>query len=229
MELKSFYKSKDWEDFRRVIISERTAEDGFIYCNICGKPILKKYDLILHHKTELTDASVEDANIAFNPDNIECVHFACHNKEHGRFSAGTSGYKVAPKKVYIVYGAPCSGKSTWVRSVAGKNDLIVDLDSLWQAVSINARYVKPDRLKSVVFELRDKLYDLIKYRSGKWLNAFVITGGALHGDRERLQARVNADELIFIEATKEECIERSIERSDEWRGYIEEWFESYQK
>ena len=229
MELKSFYKSKEWETFRRVIISERTAEDGFIYCAKCGKPILRKYDLIVHHKIELTEANVNDALIAFNPENVECVHFACHNKEHDRFTAGSSGYKVAPKRVYIVYGAPCAGKTTWVRSVAGKNDLIVDLDSLWEAVSINPRYVKPDRLKGVVFEMRDKLYDIIKYRSGKWLNAYVITGGALRGDRDRLQARVNADELIYIEASKDECLERIGERGEAWREYIEEWFESYQE
>ena len=83
-----FYKSKQWEDFRKVIIAERTDADGFVRCAICGKPILKKYDLIIHHKKELDDLNVNDAMVTLNPANVECVHFKCHNELHERFSKG---------------------------------------------------------------------------------------------------------------------------------------------
>lgn len=228
MNQQQFYKSKAWESFRKVIIEQSTDPDGFVRCAICGKPILKKYDLIVHHKKELTEANVADAMVALNPDNVECVHFKCHNQLHDRWQGGNSGWKPAPKKVYIVYGSPCSGKTSWVKDVATEDDLIVDLDSIWQMISINDRYIKPAALKSVVFQIRDGLYDIIKYRSGKWHNAYVITGGALQGDRDRLKQRIAADELIFIDAPMDECLKRAADRSDDWIQYINDWFAQYQ-
>lgn len=228
MDREQFYKSKRWEKFRRVIIEQSTDTDGFVRCALCGEPILKKYDLIIHHKKELSDANVNDAMISLNPDNVECVHFKCHNKLHERWQGGSKPFK---KQVFIVYGSPCAGKSTWVRNTATADDIIVDLDSIWQMVSINERYEKPGAIKSVVFELRDKLYDIIKYRSGKWHNAFIITSGAMKGDRDRLVKRVGADDLIFIDTSQEECINRAKLRknkAEEWIGFIKEWFESYQ-
>lgn len=230
--LKNFYRSAEWESFRKVVINDSMSEDGFVYCARCGKPILKKYDLIVHHKQELTEANVNDAMIALNPANCECVHFKCHNAIHDRWQGGNNGYKPKPKQVFIVYGSPCAGKVNWVHGVATENDLIVDIDSIWQCVSICKRYEKPDRLKAIVFDLRNELYDIIKYRNGKWQNAYIIIGGALKGDRERLKARVGADELIFIEATKDECLNNLIKRDcdfEEWKIYIDEWFEKYQE
>lgn len=231
-----FYKSKAWLDFRKVLINERTDTDGFVHCNKCGKAIIHKYDLIVHHRIELNDNNVNDVNISLNPDNCECICFSCHNKEHDRFGDKRStGHKPVQKKVYIVYGSPCSGKSTWVKENATADDLVVDLDNIWQMISINDRYDKPATLKSVVFEVRDKLYDTIKYRSGKWKNAFIITGGALIGDRQRLKQRVSADEFIFIDTSFGECMKRvktkglNDEQQKLWISYIHDWFEKFQK
>lgn len=234
-QLQKFYKSKKWEAFRKVVIEQRTDPDGYVHCAICGKPILKAYDLIVHHKTELSEDNVSDAMIALNPDNVECVHFRCHNQIHERFGYnGTSAGRNIKKHVYIVYGSPCSGKSTWVQDNATADDLVVDLDSIWQMISINDRYQKPAALRSVVFDLRDKLYDIIKYRSGKWHNAYIITGGALLGDRQRLQVRVSADDMIFIDTPMDECIKRvhnrhgSDDEAEDWMKYVTDWFNSYQ-
>ena len=234
-----FYKSKQWEAFRKVIIAERTDPDGFVHCCECGKPILNKYDLIIHHKQELNEANVNDYNISLNPDNVECICFRCHNQVHERFGFQKEGHKngfqkPVQKKVYIVYGSPCSGKSTWVHDVATAQDLIVDLDNIWQMISMNDRYTKPAALKSVVFEMRDKLYDIIKYRSGKWHNAYIITGGAMKGDRDRLKQRIGADDLIFIDTDYDTCISRlqtkglNDEQKQLWIQFINEWFDKYQ-
>ena len=51
----TFYRSDEWQRFRDTIIAERTQEDGYIYDEVTVKPILKDYDLILHHKIELTE------------------------------------------------------------------------------------------------------------------------------------------------------------------------------
>ena len=234
-----FYRSKEWEAFRKVIIEDRTDPDGYVQCCMCGKPIVNKYDLIIHHKTELSEANVNDAMVSLNPANVECICFRCHNKVHDRFTAGhaasnTAGYKPVPKKVYIVYGSPCAGKTTWVRSVADQDDLVVDLDSIWQMISVNDKYVKPAALKSVVFQMRDAMYDIIKYRSGRWHNAFIITGGAMQGDRNRLKQRVGADDLVFIDTDKDTCLQRlgtkglNDDQKKLWEQFINDWFEKFQ-
>jgi hypothetical protein len=230
-----FYKSKKWLTFRSVIINDRTDEDGFVHCCACGKPILHKYDLIIHHKVELTEANVNNAMVALNPDNVECICFRCHNKVHDRFGDKRSTWQHALKKhVYIVYGSPASGKTTWVYENATPDDLIIDLDKIWQMISINDKYVKPGSLKQVVFAMRDKLYDIVRYRSGKWHTAFIITGGALIGDRQRLMQRVGADECVYIDTSYEECMRRVHNKGlpddlvNEWIGYINEWWDKYQ-
>lgn len=233
-DLERFYKSKEWESFRQIVIAEKTNEDGFVICEHCGKPILKPYDLIVHHKEELTEQNVKDYKIALNPNNMAVVHFKCHNQIHERFGYGNKGqqrpYKPRPKKVYIVYGSPCSGKTTWVKENATPNDIVVDIDSIYECISINDRYNKPEGLRSVVFDVRDKLYDVIKYRNGNWTNAYIITGGALIGDRERLAKRTGADDFIFINTSKTECLIRARQNRDEsWIGYIESWFEHFQE
>ena len=213
--IKTFYKTKEWTDLLEQLKIERIANDGILYCEYCGNPMIKAYDIIGHHKQELTESNVNNLEITLNPHNIMLIHFKCHNKIHERF-----GY--LQQKVYIVYGSPCSGKTTWVNNVAYNDDLILDIDKLWEAICISDKYNKPNRLKTNVFNLRDTILDQIRTRSGMWRNAYVIGGYPLKIDRERLADKLGA-ELIYINSTKEECLSRS--KTEEWKKYIEEWFE----
>ena len=52
-----------------------------------------------------------------------------------------------------------AGKSSWVKAAMSEGDLVIDLDNLWEAVSGCDRYVKPYKLKPIVFKLRDTLLD----------------------------------------------------------------------
>lgn len=215
--LNNFYKSKEWQFLLQQIKLERVSEDGVLYCEHCGKPMTKAYDIIGHHKEELTEANVNNLEISLNPDNISLVDFICHNKIHERFG-------FLQQKVYIVYGSPCSGKSTWVNRVANKDDLILDIDNIWECICNSDKYNKPNRLKANVFNIRDCILDQIKTRTGMWRNAFVIGGYPLKMDRERIADKLGA-ELIYIDSTKEECLVRS--KTEKWKEYIEEWFELY--
>lgn len=215
--LDTFYKSNEWEGLVKQLKIERVNADGELICEHCGKPITRKYDCIGHHTIELTEENVNDYSVSLNPDLIELICFRCHNFEHQRFE----GFL---QSVYLVYGSPCSGKSSWVRSVALADDLIIDLDSIWEAVCISDRYHKPKRLKANVFGIRDCLIDQIKTRTGMWHNAFVIGGYPLRSDRDRLCNLLRA-EPIFIEATKEECLSRC--KNSEWSEFVEDWFDSY--
>jgi hypothetical protein len=133
--------------------------------------------------------------------------------------------------VFIVYGSPLSGKSSYVAEAMSEGDLIIDLDSIWQCVSGCDRYVKPNRLKSVVFSVRDNLLESVKYRRGKWLNAYIIGGYPYTNERDRLADSLGA-RLIHIDTTKEECINRLLAADDgrdieEWVKHIDNWWLQY--
>ena len=222
-DLTTFYKSKEWQKLLRIIKAERLNEDGELICAYCGKPIVRMYDCIGHHKIYLTPENVNDAEISLNPLNIDLVHHRCHNKIHDKFGHGK-------REVFIVYGSPCSGKTSYVESVMEPGDLIVDMDNIWQCVSGCGRFVKPQRLNAVVFQIRDSLLQAVKYRTGKWDNAYIVGGYPFQGERERLCTELSARE-IYIDTPKEECIRRLMaddqRDKDEWMKYIDEWWRKF--
>lgn len=221
--LDTFYRSKEWQKLLKALKLERVDDEGQIICEYCHKPITRAYDIIGHHKVELTEENVNDFNISLNPENIAFVHHKCHNLIHNKL-----GY--SRRQVFLVYGSPLSDKSTWVKDNMDEGDLVVDMDSIWQCVSGCDRYVKPNRLKSIVFKVRDSLIDSIKYRYGKWKNAYIIGGYPYQNERERMCKELGARE-VFIDVNKDECVNRLMacedRDKDEWLNYIEEWFERY--
>ena len=221
--LDDFYQTKTWIKLTKIIRQERINNQGEIICEFCKKPIVKSYDCICHHKIELTEDNVNDFNISLNKENIELVHHRCHNLIHEKF-------KKPHQNVYIVYGSPLSGKNTFVKNNMLKGDLVVDLDLIWQSITMQDKYTKPYQVKQFVFKIRDLLIDGIKYRLGDWTNAYIIGGYPFKTDRERLIKELNAKE-VFMECTKEECYERLIndkEREFEsYKKHIDKWFEDY--
>lgn len=222
--LDNFYTSKEWYKFRRVVIGERLTERGETICEYCNRPIVRAYDIILHHKEELTDDNVNDAMVSLNPDNIMLVHHVCHNYIHNKL-----GHR--ERSIYLVYGAPCSGKTSYVTDVKQPGDLIIDIDSVWQCVSGTDRYTKPQRLNAVVFGVRDYLLQCVKYRRGRWGCAYIIGGYPLISERERLCKELGAQE-VFINTEREECINRLLQANDgrdveQWIKFIDEWFDKY--
>lgn len=216
------YNSQAWKRLRSSIIAARGSR-----CQMCGRLMLDDSQLVAHHVVELTPDNVDNPRIALNPDNIQIICKDCHDVVHHRYKAkGTYD-----KKVYIVYGPPCSGKTSYVRNVAQRGDLIVDVDMLFYAVSGMKMYDKPNNLKQNVFGMRDLLIDNIRTRYGKWHNAFVIGGYPHKIDRDELKRKLNA-KVIYIEADKDECLARAhAERGvfgEEWAGYVARWFEEFE-
>ena len=221
--LKDFYRSNEWYMLMTQIKHERTKDDGLIYCEYCGMPIVRAYDCIGHHKEYLTENNVNDVEISLNPDNIMLVHHTCHNKIHNKL-----GYR--EKKVYLVYGAPYSGKKTYVNSICEPGDVIVSMDKIWQCITHDG--VHDGRLKAIAFSVRDKMIECIRYRLGKWNTAYIIGGYPLISERQRLCRELGAEEIL-IEATKGDCLLRMVADKNvnphEYKKYIEDWFEKYSK
>lgn len=224
--LQSFYASEKWINFRQMMINKKISDEKKIVCEYCGNEIKKMEEITLHHKEELTPENVNDVTISLNPENIMLVHNDCHNKIHHRF-----GYKPS-HDVYIVFGSPMSGKSTYVKRHMQRGDIVIDMDRLYEAVSMLPSYDKPDNLLSNVRVIHNDLIDNIKTRYGKWNNAWIIGGYANKYKRERVANDLDA-EIIFCNVSKEECLKRldldelRKYRKDEWKEYIDKWFEQY--
>ena len=224
--LAAFYTSREWTEFRQVIIAQRMRADGFVYDEVTGKPIVKAYDIILHHKIPLTLENVNDATISLNPENIQIVSFRTHNEIHQRFGVWT-------RHIYLVYGCPLAGKKTYVQERAGLHDLIIDIDRIYAAISNNPLFVKSNRLYDNMKAVQDALLECVKYKRGKWINAFIIGGYPYKGERERICAEYGA-EGIFIDCTKEIALERLATAQDgrdigEWTKYINTYFDRLQE
>ncbi len=220
--LAAFYTGGEWHDFRLMLIALRGP-----VCSKCGKIIVNPLDLIGHHSPiELTFDNVNNPTISLNPDNVVLTCLNCHNEEHERF-----GYK-PERRVYIVYGAPLSGKHTFVRQQMKRGDMLIDIDALYAAVSGLSSYDKPNNLYQNVMSAHTALIDNIKTRYGKWNNCFIVGGYPEKRKREALADELGA-ELVYCESTKEECAARLMSddarrnRRDEWSKWITDWFDRF--
>lgn len=215
--LYSFYRSNEWERFRKTLFLERLNEKGDLICSECGEPIAKAYDTILHHVKELKEENVNDYEISLNPENVVFVHHKCHNNIHNRFGNYT-------RHIYLVWGSPCAGKSTFVNERALKDDIIVDIDRIFEAIN-NSR---SNRVFSNVMQIYQSLIDMIKTRNGKWINAWIIRATCKPMDLERLANDVGA-EKIHIDTSKEICLERAILRNEIYPSFVEKYFEDFER
>lgn len=214
--LSTFYRSSEWVNLRSMLMQERVDANGDVLCEHCHKAIVNKYDCIGHHKTPLTEANVNDYDISLNPDNVMLVHHKCHNEIHNRFGTYT-------RHIYVVYGSPCSGKTTFVNERALKDDLIIDIDRIYSAIN-NER---SNRLYDNVMQVYRCLIDMVRTRNGRWVNAFIIRGLPLQGERERLAASLDA-ELVYIDTDKQTCLERAYKRAPDYDRFVLDWWEKFQ-
>lgn len=235
-----FYKSKEWSDCKANITHQRMNAEGLLICEHCGKPIVKSFNpkkrnnsgaAVFHHKIYLTNLNVNDANISINPENIAVLHWKCHNEVHGRFNGSYAGRP--EKKVYIVTGAPCSGKKEWVSERIQEGDIILDIDSLWECLSGQPRYTKPAQLKPVIFPARLLIKDQIAKGAGSWRNAYIIEGQlatAKEIEDEADKFKAHNVEVITMDTTREECIDRlrinpEGRNIEEYTKYINEYYD----
>lgn len=213
-EIDAFYHSKAWRDLSYLL----RLKSG--KCQRCGR-VADMKQLHAHHKVLLTPSNVNDTSISLNPDKIEILCNSCHDEEHNRF-----GY--AEHHIYIIYGAPCSGKTTYALERMSNNDIIVDLDMIYEMLTGQDGHEHSDGLRFIAFKIRDTLYDIIKTRYGRFNDAYIVAGLPHRGEREALARRLGA-ELVHIDTSEGECIKRAEGRSTHTTQIIKNYFANFEE
>ncbi len=93
-EIDKRYKTQTWQRTRLVIIER---DKGL--CQECKRRGIFTRGNIVHHKIEAR----EDITKFYDEDNLECICYSCHNKEHPERSGGKK--KVKPKTQIVKFYA----------------------------------------------------------------------------------------------------------------------------
>lgn len=128
--------------------------------------------------------------------------------------------------VYLVYGSPCSGKTTYIKEHIKNGDIVCDVDRIYSALCFNEEHQTELYAQEVASKLNDTLLDIIRDREGHWKNAYVVSLANTKEKLDKAIERVKADEAIYIDTPFEVCIGRAKERPFYFQWIIEEWFET---
>lgn len=128
--------------------------------------------------------------------------------------------------VYLVYGSPCSGKTTYIKDHKKNGDIVCDVDTLYSAISFNEEHQSELYAQEVASMLYKELIKIIRDRQGNWKNAYVVSLANTEEQVQRAKGQINADECIFIDTPYEVCMERAKERPFYFQWIIQEWFET---
>lgn len=208
--LQEFYWSEEWKRFRAAVVASRRTAEGDVICAHCGLPIVRPYDLILHHVIELDETNFTDLEVALNPANVVCVHSACHNVIHAKVGSRM-------RQAWLVWGPPHAGKEEYVKSLVQKGDIWVSLGSLYRSLGVGGIQTS---LSQLVFPMWDECLQGIGRRSGHWRNAYVI--GTYPSDQERERVlRVIRGREVFVDTPVDECLRRCETEQD--RMDVERW------
>lgn len=246
---KAFYKSMAWRRTRQAYVDHRLALDGGL-CELCQEELGTE----VHHKIFLRPENIDDENITLNHENLALLCFDCHQREHeaarriaqlnakqrdgkrGVLIGGSYYYdeegNVQPFRVHIVWGAPGSGKTTYVQKHIQPGDLVIDLDLIGRALSMAERTDVPRNVERIAYDIRDFLYSKIEQSQLDAKHVWVVAGLPKKEQRQQIAKQLGAD-LIYMEATFHECYTRVLrdpERKDKAMqlAIIEKWFRDYE-
>lgn len=244
---KGFYNSKAWKTCRQDYINKRILIDGG-KCEQCNDNIGEE----VHHIKELSPLNIHDTNITLNEDNLNYLCKKCHFKEHRERIMNSFQYNkkkhitnrgmyfdedgnMQYRKVYIVYGSPRSGKTTYVREHKEDNDLVIDIDAIIEALRQTQRRERGNNALGLALKIRDYIYSLIQSNDNTLdcKNIWIVSGLPKKKDREELRDRLRA-ELIYIDTPQRECVIRAVE-SNEYNDelyseyVVNSWWEQYEE
>lgn len=121
--------------------------------------------------------------------------------------------------IHIICGAPCAGKSTYVRANASPNETVIDLDSLALSMGADKSHMAGGNAWETALFARNKAIEHV-LETGK--DAWIIDS-LPSSESMKKYSEAKAD-IVLIETAKDECLKRASERPDGTKEAIEKWF-----
>lgn len=134
----------------------------------------------------------------------------------------------APKastQTVLVAGPPCAGKTSYVADRATADDLVVDFDTISQALGSPTSHGHPDHLKPFVWDAVDAIAARLETGRHDATRAWFIKCAPDTALADRLGARI-----VVLETPADECKRRAADtgRPDNWDGLIDDWWSAYE-
>lgn len=136
--------------------------------------------------------------------------------------------------IKIVYGAPASGKSTYVKKHIKDNDIVFDYDRMMQAITLKNKYKRNDNVAYLLITLRSCIIRQHTMTKKKIDDIYIITTFISDKLKKELQYIDNNDiEYIKMKTSKNTCLKRI--DNDESRKHLAEdmkkrvhqWYNTY--
>lgn len=211
----TFYHTQAWKKLRALKISKDPL------CELCLNDGRITPGEIVHHIVEVA----EDMSQALVLENLQTVCRSCHMQLHG-----PSGFISSELKVIVIGGPPGAGKTTYVREHMRPGDAVIDMDILWQAVSLQPHHDKPSALYRIV----DKMYKTAIENIGLITTGrcYVVINGATKAERQKYRKIPGATVTLML-TRPDECIKR-IQADDTrsnkaaWEQLVYKWYSKYE-
>ena len=243
-----FYKSQAWINCRNAFIKSLPSK----LCNRCHNSPGK----IVHHKKHITEENIDNPMVTLNFNNLEYLCQECHNQEHMSSKATRSGLdfdeegnlvereetyktnniylpiieKPENKEIYIICGAPGSGKSTYVKEKAKQNDLIIDLDNILMQFTNEPIYTSAERYIKLAICKRNEILNSLNYYTNTTI--WFIVSAPTREERKHWKEQLGGT-IIILDTPKEECykrLENDVRRTNNILKYkvaTNQWFIKY--
>ena len=131
------------------------------------------------------------------------------------------------KNITIVSGPPCSGKNTYVKNNKNRGDVVWDFDKIHSALSDESTHNHIEQVRKYIFSMRETFYNDLQNENE--LKVWIINSSPIKSVRNELAEKLNAN-IIYLKRTKDECLNvANNERPDEWKGYIENYFDRFEE
>lgn len=131
-------------------------------------------------------------------------------------------------KTFVIYGAPASGKTNWVKERLGKNDIVYDFDDLMQSLSGLKYQQSNENLIGYVKGIQELIIKKLKNES-KINNAYIITTFLSEGLDKQLEGLDT--EYIKMETGALVCLNRlkkaNHSNTGELIDVVSDWYSKY--